>query len=224
MATELADGIWQLRLTGVNAYLLAGDELVLVDAGTPFDGDKLRSAVSETGHVVSDVDCVLVTHFDIDHVGGLAKLSELSAPIHMPGPDAGYLTGESSPPLSNRKGLMHRAIRPFVGHPDQPIEAVLDGDEFGNLTAYRTPGHTPGHTAYVSEDRQVAFLGDAVIGSDRSLSVPPWFLNYDTDGVKASIRSLARRAPVFEVAAQGHGTPIQSEGRRALTVLAESLQ
>lgn len=221
MATELVDGVWRIDCVGVNAYLLDRGELVLVDAGTPLDAGTIREGVADAGHALADVDRVLVTHFDLDHVGALWRLDdELSAPVHAGTPDGQFLTRQATPPLS-RKGLMHRAFRLFARPPALDVRPVADGDELAGLTAAHTPGHTPGHTVYA--DGEVAFLGDLVMERGERLTVPPWPLNYDTAEVGASIQEFAARTPDFGVAAMGHGDPLPETGAAALRALADRL-
>lgn len=223
MPTELAAGCWRIACSGVNVYLLEGDELVLVDAGTPLDAGRIGAGVTAAGHALADVDRVLVTHFDLDHVGALWRLDDdLDAPVHMPDPDASYLTRDASPPWT-RKGAMQRALRVLARAPDLEVRVVADGDEVAGLTAHRTPGHTPGHTVYVDEDAGVAFLGDLVFGDGETYEPAPWYVNDDTAAVKASIRDLASEDPDFAVGCQGHGEPLPTGGSDALAALAERL-
>ncbi len=222
MTTELADGVWHFDLGAVNAYLLDDEELVLVDAGMPWHADAIREGLATAGYRPADVDRVVLTHFDLDHVGALSKL-DLDAAIHAPDPDAGYLTGEARPSATTLKGVVQHGFRLLVSAPNRPIDRVADGDRLGPLVAYRTPGHTPGHTVYVAEGAGVAFLGDLVVEDDGALSVAPWFLNLDTDRSRASVRELAERAPAFDVAAMGHGEPLAAGGDEALAVLADRL-
>lgn len=221
MATELADGVWRIACRGVNAYLLDREELVLVDAGTPLDAGSVRDGVAAAGHALPAVDRVVVTHFDLDHVGALWRLDDaLDAPLHMPEPDAEYLTRERSPPWT-RKGTMQRALRAFVRPPDLDIRPVADGDAVAGLTAHRTPGHTQGHTVYA--DDEVALLGDLVFGDGETFSVPPWFVNEDTARVEQSIRELADEDLGVAVGCQGHGEPLPTGADAALSALAGRL-
>jgi glyoxylase-like metal-dependent hydrolase (beta-lactamase superfamily II) len=215
------DRVWRLECRGVNAYLLrdADDTWTLVDAGTPWDAGRVRAALGAAGLAPGDLDRVLVTHYDLDHVGGLAGL-DLDCPVHLAPPDDAYLTGRRSPPLSNHKGLFQRVVAPLVEVPGAPVRPVADGDEFGGLRAYRTPGHTPGHTAYVHADYGVAFVGDLVRGAGDDLAPSPWAVTYDVAENAASVRSLADRAPAFEVVAMGHGDPVRTGGDAALRRLA----
>jgi glyoxylase-like metal-dependent hydrolase (beta-lactamase superfamily II) len=220
MATELADGIHWFDLTGVNAYLVEDDVLTLIDAGTPFDTSAIEAGIEDAGHAVEDVERVLLTHYDLDHVGTLARLPDLDATIRVGAADVAILTGESTPPLSNHKGAFQRVTRPFVHPPDSPVEPIADGEEVGSFTAHHIPGHTPGHTAFVSEEQSAAFLGDLVFEDGGALTSSPWLMSYDTDEVETSVRSLAERVPEFDVLGMGHGVPFVRDGDERLADLA----
>ncbi len=214
--------VWRLRLRGVNAYLVDCDVLTLVDAGTPWDVDRIRERVEQAGFEIDDVERVLLTHFDVDHVGALAAL-DLDATVYVADPDARYLTGTAQPPLGNHKGAIQRLADVFLTRPDLDVEVVADGDEIGPFVAYRTPGHTPGHTAYVHGEYGVAFVGDLVRELDGDLVESGWFMSYDTDDNEASIRHLADHTVDVDVIAVGHGDPIRENGGDALRRLADSL-
>ncbi|WP_435099297.1 MBL fold metallo-hydrolase [Halarchaeum sp. P4] len=215
MVEELVAGCWWLDLGGTNAYLVEdGNDLVLVDAGLPWHADDVRAGVAEAGYALADVDRILLTHYDLDHVGGLGWL-DLDAPVYAGARDADFLTGRRTPPLANRKGLFQRVTGLFAPTLAD-VEYVADGDEIGSFTAYATPGHTPGHVAYVSRDRGIAFLGDLVRETDGRLEPSPWALSYDTDDVRESIDYLVRDGRAFDVACMGHGTPLVTGGKRAL--------
>jgi glyoxylase-like metal-dependent hydrolase (beta-lactamase superfamily II) len=224
MATEIADGVWRFDCRGVNAYLVFDDVPTLVDAGTPWDAATIREGLDEAGVEVSDIGRVLLTHYDLDHVGTLAALApDLDAEVRAYGFDAQLLRGARSPPLGNHKGLIQRLGGLVTDRPDIAVAGVRDGEEIGSFTAYHTPGHTPGHVAYVSEALGVALLGDLVSESDGDLSPSGWLISYDTDEVAASVRSLSARAPPFEVACVGHGDPLAAGGGEALRRLAATV-
>jgi glyoxylase-like metal-dependent hydrolase (beta-lactamase superfamily II) len=228
MVTRLADGVWWYDLGGVNAYLIdeaiasdgSGDGLTLVDAGMPWHGSRLVAGIGEAGYALADVDRILVTHYDLDHVGGLSAFDGVDATIYAGAADADFVTGRRRPPWRNHKGLFQRATAGFVTPPENPVERVADGDTVGTFTVYETPGHTPGHVAYVSEAASVGLLGDAVRESSGSLEPSPWFISYDTDAVDRSVTDLAERAPDFDVLGMGHGRPFQRDGRARLTEVA----
>ncbi len=223
MPTRLREGVWWIDATGVNAYLLEhGGTVSLIDTGTPLDFGRVRTAIEAIGCSVDDLDRILLTHYDIDHVGSLGKF-QTDVPIYIGREDAALLTGEKRPPWRSIKGLTQRVAHPFV--PDISTERLVpagDGETIGEFTAYHTPGHTPGHTVYVHEARSVAFLGDLVIELAGSLRPAPWVLCYDTETLRESVLNLASRSSPFEVAAMGHGTPISRHGDELLAALARS--
>ncbi|WP_435317213.1 MBL fold metallo-hydrolase [Haloarchaeobius sp. TZWSO28] len=227
MTTELADGVWQISCRGVSAYLLEdGADLVLVDAGTPWDAGRIRAGVLDSGHVLGDVDRVVITHYDLDHVGALAKLApDLDAVVVAGEHTASVLRGDRRPDAPGFKGFLTRHLmRRLITLPDLPVEAVPDGEQTGSFTAFATPGHTPGHTCYVSSSLGVGLLGDLAQGTDDgTLERMNSFVDGDREQAGASIRSFAERAPAFEVACMGHGEPLRDQGDEQLRRLAARL-
>lgn len=213
MITELRDGVWWLDCTGVNAYLVADEDgLTLVDAGTPLDAARIEAAIESTPHSVDDLVRILITHYDADHVGSAAKLTP-EVPVYIGSDDADLLSGERRPALDGFKSLVQLVSRPFLESvPRELVRSVDDGDEIGGFTAHHTPGHTGGHTAYLHEERDAAFLGDLVMERDGELRPSPWYITQDTDENRRSIAALCANAPDFEIAAVGHGTPFLRGG------------
>lgn len=224
MVTQLGDDVWWYDLRGVNAYLVDdGGALTLVDTGNPWDGRNLILGLSDIDYSLQDVERVFLTHYDFDHVGGLARLHGLDATVYVGEADAPLVTGEGKPPLSNHKGALQRAMSLFLTESRLPVEPVADGDEIGSFTVHHTPGHTPGHVAYVSEARSAAFVGDLVRERRGELAASPWIMSYDTGAVRESIRKLAADAGPFEIAGMGHGIPFRQRGDERLERLAASL-
>ncbi|MBS3813330.1 MBL fold metallo-hydrolase, partial [Candidatus Bipolaricaulota bacterium] len=106
-----------IGLTFVKSFLITGEtqELVLVDAGTPGDGDRIADRIRELGYRLEDVALIVLTHGHSDHVGGVRRLKELThAEILIHSRDAGILQeGIESPvvPL----GARGRFLRLFTG-------------------------------------------------------------------------------------------------------------
>ena len=219
---RLAPGVWQLELTGVNAYFADDGTLTLVDAGTPWDGRAIERQIAATGHDYRDIDRVLLTHYDLDHVGGLASL-DLTVPHYAAKPDASYLNGTARPPVADRKGAFQRAAATLFDPPVVRVRRVRDGAEIGGFRTIAAPGHTSGHVVYVHAELGVAFLGDLVRGRGDSLESPPWVVTGDPERNRESIGAVAARAPPFEIAAPGHGDPVCGGGSAAVSDLAARL-
>jgi len=223
MVTPLADDVWWYDLNGTNAYLVDDEEtLTLVDAGLPWHGNTLIAGLRDAGFELRDIDRVLLTHYDVDHVGGLSALDGVDLTIYVGATDAPLVTGTRAPPLSNHKGAIQRLGRLLFSVPDNPVEPLEDGDTVGSFTVYDTPGHTPGHVCYVSEPHSVAFLGDLVLERSGSLRPSPWILSYDSETVSESLRSFVDRAPSFEAAGIGHGVPFSNGASERLAGVVET--
>ncbi|EMA01022.1 Glyoxylase, beta-lactamase superfamily II [Haloarcula vallismortis] len=224
MLTALADDSWWYDLTGVNATLVDDDEtLTLVDAGLPWHGNKLIAGLSDAGYELRDLDRILLTHFDLDHVGGLTAFDGVDVTIYVGERDAPLVTGEEAPPLDNHKGAFQRLVSPLRNVPDNDVVPLADGDTVGSFTVYHTPGHTPGHVCYVSESLSLGLLGDLVREDGGRFEPSPWLLSYDTAAVARSISEFADRSPDFEIAIPGHGVPFEKNGSAKLGRLAATL-
>jgi len=80
-----------------------------------------------------------------------------------------------------------------------------------------TPGHTPGHVAYVRTHDRVVISGDAILTlkvnawsgllrQELGLSGPPWYTTWDQEAATDSIVAIADLDP--SVLAGGHGLPM----------------
>ncbi len=228
MPSRLADGVWALDLglfppIASNAYLADDGEPTLVDAGLPVNPGRLLAEVREAGYEPGDLERVLLTHYDLDHTGGISRLRRegFDGPVHVGREDVALMDGGWSPSAFHPKGVFHRVVRPFFGISD--AEPVVDGDRIGGFEAFHTPGHNPGHTVYVHEGLDAAFLGDLVWEEDGEFTPPFWLDSYDMHALRESIRSFAARTPPFEVACMGHGEPFVEGGYEALRRLTDRL-
>ena len=171
---------------GSNGYaILDGDRVAIVDPGLASGRGALLRELREAG-LLARVTDVLVTHSDPDHVGAApAVQAATGARVWMGRADAEVLEGARRPATRFRR-LLARRPAPFPGG----LELLAGGEEpFPGVTALGTPGHTPGHMAFLFGD--VVFAGDAVRGSDRGLRLMPRFLTSDQDQAKASLELIA---------------------------------
>jgi glyoxylase-like metal-dependent hydrolase (beta-lactamase superfamily II) len=211
-------GLHQIRLQGVNAFLLEsnGDGLVLIDAGVPGSTDEIARAVQSLGRDLTDIRHILVTHCHSDHTGSLAELkAATSARVYMQKSDAEVLkTGKvmgrlrPSPGLINR--ILYRTVVPSLPTTVEPVAAdefVEDGDEIpiaGGIRVIHTPGHTPGHVVFLALDWSAIFVGDA------AANLLGLRLMFTYEQVQQGVMSLAHLCRQdFDVACFGHGPPIR---------------
>jgi glyoxylase-like metal-dependent hydrolase (beta-lactamase superfamily II) len=198
----------RIDLLGTNAYLVEG---TLVDAGWTWSASSVRAAIENAGYALDEIDRVLVTHYDLDHVGGLARLAKagLDATVYAAEPDASFLAGEANPPLRNSKGAFQRLVGVGMRPPDIRVERVEDGDTVAGFEVHGTPGHTPGHVAYLSDE--AAFVGDALRERGGALEPMPSYMCYDAETAQESAQRLLGLLGDRNVYV-GHGEPVEGSG------------
>src|SRR5919199_5316637 len=112
----------------VNAWLLRGDPVTLIDTG-PRDDEALAAlehGLRAHGLRIEDVELVLATHHHIDHVGLAATIKRRSgAVVAMLGPAADYAA---------RYGAQLEHDRRFAGalmaHHGVPDQVIADDEDF----------------------------------------------------------------------------------------------
>jgi len=129
---------------GISAILITGtDGHILIDAGTEKGADLLADNIRVLGFVPSEVRILLHSHEHIDHVGGMARLQQLTGARLAASATAAKVFKTGTASADDPQAGMHP---PF---PAARVDRMIkDGDtvRLGNLqlTAISTPGHTPG--------------------------------------------------------------------------------
>ena len=181
MATEVADGVYQLCSTMTNMYLIEDDDgLTLVDAGVPAQMELLRAGLERIGAEITDIKAVILTHVDPDHVGLAEPLRREGIPVWVP--EEGYetaLEGVGKPPLALFFFMWRPAFARFIralmkagmtdAEPIAEANTFTDGqvlDVPGQPEVIQTPGHRKEHCSFWLPDRRILFAGDALITMD----------------------------------------------------------
>jgi len=129
---------------GISSILIAGTQgHVLIDGGTEADADLIAANIRKLGFRLRDVKVILHSHEHIDHVGGIARLQQLTgAKVYASPVAAKVLTSGVASPDDPQAGMQ----KPF---PAARIDRVIE--DGGTVRLYdilliatATPGHTPG--------------------------------------------------------------------------------
>lgn len=175
-----------------NTLLLTGPETIVVDPGYATQGDMLAGALAARGLSADDVRTALATHLHSDHVSALPQLGEVELHVHE--------RELETPHAHAGRGFRDRAtVRPLSGERGE----VLPG-----LRWILTPGHTPGHVAWlVDTDEGVVALAGDTPGPD-----PAWFAtgelpegHPEREAHLASFRAIRAEGP--RVMIPGHNPP-----------------
>ena len=217
-----ANGHQLTRLGLVNCYLVReADGFILIDANLSNSADDILAAARTLG---APIRRILLTHAHVDHVGSvdalLAKLGPTqieftsnarTLPLLQKPPDKSLLPDESKEEI--RGGL--------PGIDARPTRLLTEGERYGSLLCIETPGHIPGHLAFLDERDGTLYAGDALVAVGR-LSVcgwTPWYFPLPSVimwNKPLALRSARRLAThLVQRFACGHG-PIREGGVPAL--------
>lgn len=167
-------------------------EAVVVDPGWPGSYSEIQAVLGD-----SRIAAILITHGDIDHIGGVAEAAaRTGAPVHIPEEEAERL---------RRINDFVPAAVDAISFDEYEPEVLLDGTEVLDLAGIRfetlrVPGHTEAHVAFAADG--CLFSGDVLFAGSVGRTDRP---NGDWETLLASIRMLAERFPPETVVYPGHG-------------------
>jgi glyoxylase-like metal-dependent hydrolase (beta-lactamase superfamily II) len=225
--TEVAEGVHRYGSRYINCYLIEDrGRLTLLDTGLPSYVRNLRGALSRLGRSVRDIDAIILTHCHIDHMGSAERVRfESNGRVFAHAADVPPLRGDRRVPVPN---LGTKMMRPFLmrylfGHliPNgaaryptiAEVTAFADGERLdvpGSPRVVHTPGHTPGTSALVLEERKALFSGDALVMLDTLTGKvgPHVFEPPLADDYGEALASVDRLAEIdASVILPGHGGP-----------------
>jgi len=202
----------------VNAYLVAEEDgLTLIDTGLPGSQRRILERAEELGVPIVRI---ALTHAHSDHVGSLDALASA-----LPGVQV-IISEREAPLLRGDKDLRgrepgNRVRGSFPTVITRPTRLVNDNEYVGSLRVIASPGHTPGHVAFLDTRDGTLYAGD-VFTTRLGVASSSWVAwRYPIAGLLTWSRALdlqsARR--LLQVAptrlAAGHG-PIVPEPAQAM--------
>lgn len=226
----------------VNAYLLAGDPLTLVDTGPKTEAARaaLDAGVAGAGYTVEAIRRIILTHGHSDHFGNAAWVQARSGAAILAHPaDRPKYAGERWVTDSLRKhftaaGLPDSFLDTFteqiraLRHLFEPVSEfgpLDDGDSVSldgaDLRVLHCPGHSIGHICLYHQDG-VLLAGDLLL---EEISPNP-VVEFDGRGDRIAtlpqyLHSLRRVLLLnCEVAHPGHGAAIANPSARIRELIA----
>jgi glyoxylase-like metal-dependent hydrolase (beta-lactamase superfamily II) len=194
LAVAAAAGIHRLAIPTpfmvgrVNAYLIEDSPLTLVDSGPNSAKalDELEQALAARGHVVEDIELLVVTHQHIDHFGLAAVLARRSgaevaaldrlAPLLARFGEQADLDDRFAERLMLRHGIPPEVVTALGsvsasfrawGSAVEVTRPLADGGELRlrdrTLRVLHRPGHSPTDTVFLDESRAILFTADHLL-------------------------------------------------------------
>ena len=214
---EIFPGLYQLS-GAVNMFLIVDEEtgVTMIDAGLPRWRDDVIESINELEHDIRDVNQILVTHADVDHVGSLGPLAQSSgAEVYAGQETSQYVQARKSPPhlpifmapfawIANRLFVSGTFVH----------NIIEDGETLpfaGGIKVIAAPGHTPDNFVYYWEREKVLFAADLLnTMQDDKLSLSRAMITWKMDVAKESARQILDNYDLRYICV-GHGNFVDIE-------------
>ena len=150
-----------------NCYVIGDEESM---TGAIIDpGDEAARIALTVERVGLEISQIIVTHSHIDHVGAVAQLvDEYMCPVLMHNEAEAML--KTVPQQAMMMGMRFGKVPKVDRHIAD--EEILEVGSL-QLRSLYTPGHAPGHLAFLVEDEDIVFSGDALFaGSVGRVDLP----------------------------------------------------
>jgi glyoxylase-like metal-dependent hydrolase (beta-lactamase superfamily II) len=211
---KIMDNVYMVPGVVSNTYILRdSDGLTIIDAGLPRSEQKILAYVSNLGMSPSDVKRIILTHSDLDHVGGLAALQKATgartyaSKIEADAIAAGTASRTIRPTGFSVRRVIFRLLRPFMKPtPYKVDEIVAEGRTLpvlGGSRVIETPGHTPGHISLFAPSAGILFCGDSMVTDEIGIHGSRPGLTWDDAKARESERKQA--ALGARIVCSGHG-------------------
>src|SRR5437762_8232337 len=228
--TATTNNLIQLtHLVAFNCYLLREDDgFTLIYTNMSRQAQAIMQAADKLGLPIVRI---VLTHAHVDHVGSLDALHAAlpNAQVAISERDARFLSGDKSldpsePQVPLRGGYPVCTTKPEL--------LLHEGDRIGSLEVIATPGHTPGHLAFLDTRDRTVIAGDAfqtlggvaVSGTFKLLFPLPALATWHKGLALESARKLLAVQP--SVLTVGHGRVLadpQAAMEHAIRVMEQSL-
>lgn len=219
MNMKIADGVEMLEIKmkmGVRESILHptlirdNNNLILVDTAFPGGLDKIQTEMSKAGASIDDLDKIIITHQDIDHIGSLPEVlkeSDHKIQVLAHEGDEPYIQGEKrlnkmtperraqlqtqfeSMPEDQRKAMQNLFQNPPKAEVDVALKDGMELPFCGGITVIHAPGHTPGHICLYLNQSKILIAGDLLNIMDGNLVGPN---PEHTPDMKTALKSLKK--------------------------------
>lgn len=206
-----------------------GNEIALIDCGmaTKDSIEKIFNNLENDGLDPQKIKHIFITHYHIDHCGGLSKWQELlDLDSYISGDAAAAIesgdTDSTGFALAQSQGIypsdyVFKAAK--VTKPLKPGDQITVGSL--KIEFFLTPGHCNGHSTYlVTGISKYLFTGDCVFANGNIALLNTKDSNIEK--YRETIFNLERLN--FEAMLPGHGSLVLSDGPKHLKIAADSFR
>jgi glyoxylase-like metal-dependent hydrolase (beta-lactamase superfamily II) len=229
---EIVSGVYMLcgllgaGILSTNIYILAKNDITVVDTGYTGRTKQVLNAVRRLGYMPSDVKRIIITHHHPDHVGSLSELRDATGADVIAHPlDVPYIDGRLRQPRTENMGwrsaLLELSEKLWRITPVTVTATVDDGDELpGGIRICHTPGHTQGSICIYMESKRLVIAGDLLVNRF-GLRLPSRAFTVDMYREAISLQKLAEME--FDIVCFGHGRPLMKNAHASVADFARTV-
>lgn len=189
------------------SLIISKNELTLVDTGYPNFSPFIENEILKNGYDMKNLKNIIITHYDIDHIGSLYDFKERYPHINLIASEveAKYICGEM------KSERLVQAEEMLENMPIQEIEfgkwfiqqlknlkhvsideKVHDGDWIldNECRVVATPGHTSGHIALYFPRLKTVIAGDAAVIENHELLIANPHFCLNVEKAEQSLRKI----------------------------------
>ncbi len=200
---KISDSIDMIDGTMCNVYVLkTAGKIIQIDSGMKGSAKKI---IEYYNNNKIKPDIVLITHYHLDHIGGLKLIKDKYNPeIYASAIEIPMIEGKQSYPKPGSFGarLLFSMIKPPVIQDIKPIQNL----KIEGLKVIDSPGHTPGSVTYFLESEKMMFIGDAAGSVNGNLVINEKY-SLDLESAKKTLEKIKSYSPVTIL--PGHGAPLK---------------
>jgi len=184
------------------------DAVILVDAGFPGQLEAIREEIEKVGVKFDNVNMVIVTHHDIDHIGSLLSIvKEFPNTVQVLAheEEKAYIEGEKQPLklakleanlniLPEEMKVIYEKLKAGFENSKVKVNKTLRDDEelpyCGGIKVIYTPGHTLGHICLYLKQSKTLIAGDLLSIKEGVLVKASSSINFDDELTIKSLKKL----------------------------------
>lgn len=192
---------------------------LLIDCGYEESFEELVECLQKFGVGVEQLDAILITHDDIDHLGALALFKEnnptlkvYAGAIEAPS-ISGQVVAERLLQARDSLSIMPEAYLPWAKRFIERLEAIRrvsvdvvlsDGEEvIDGLILIHTPGHTKGHVSLFETTTRTLITADALVIENSQFNIANPEFTLDLPAAIQSVQKLRQLAPTRVICYHG---------------------
>jgi metallo-beta-lactamase class B len=208
--------IYYVGFSNVGAILITSPQgHILIDSGFEETVPWLRANIEQLGFKSTDIKCLLSSHAHTDHVGGHARMKELTG--------ASLLISDGDGPVLADGGRSdYRSDGRQLWRPVRADGKVVSGTEVqvGTVTlkAHLTPGHTKGNTTWTTVVEEGGRRYDVCFAASMRLNRVPLVGNTKypevADAYVQSFETLKKLSCDVFIASHSHYYDLENKRKR----------